>query len=688
MTASAHDYMLLQLPDRELLPSAKVFHLIQDSEGALWYATAGGGLCRDDGRHVDIFRNDAEQPELLGSNKVACLAEAGQHILIGTYHGASCLDKRDYSIRRLDEVDDYRVDDIMVARDGRIFLTSNRKIYEFSADVQLRATYPSRWNGRDAYVSRLYEGRDGRIWITQWDGGLQVLDNGQCTECHWPIVTPLSDVVQDPTSADLWISTLWHGIVRYNPVQGTVTPQQAATGRAFHDLQLTADGKRLWAATDDGLSLFALGDTLTALPTDSFMPRGNLILHRLSLDHQGRLLVASSDPGAMVVADAPCQPWFNDTVADGPVRWVVRERQGLIRRDGDGERTVDIGRNLTTAFTRRHDGGIWITDGSWLIACTVDGVTPLCPLPARPEAMADDGRGTLWFSSGRDVQRLSLDSLKVDTVVSLANVSQLATTADGVLWMGTIYGKIYRHTNGTTTLDDYASDPDGDPIMWLANEEDRLIIGSNRTTRIYDTRRHTLRQQSRTTSADTYAIELEETLPGQWWSRPGRVTTEHWPKSWPTLLICGLLLCGLLLLFAYYRITLRQQRNRFLRQIQNISAASPAVDANAIGHEETFMQKAVALVEAHLADDSYSVELLGQDLCMSRMTLYRKIQQHTGQKPTQFIRTIRLRHAARLLSESRMSVSEICYATGFSSVSYFSRCFRSVYGVPPTQYGH
>ena len=71
---------------------------------------------------------------------------------------------------------------------------------------------------------------------------------------------------------------------------------------------------------------------------------------------------------------------------------------------------------------------------------------------------------------------------------------------------------------------------------------------------------------------------------------------------------------------------------------------------------------------------------------MSRMTFYRKIQSATGQKPTEFIRTIRLRRAAELLREGRMTVTEVSYATGFSSVSYFSRCFRAMFGTAPTNF--
>ena len=99
-----------------------------------------------------------------------------------------------------------------------------------------------------------------------------------------------------------------------------------------------------------------------------------------------------------------------------------------------------------------------------------------------------------------------------------------------------------------------------------------------------------------------------------------------------------------------------------------------------------WLKKAIDMVEQHLADEHYSVEQLSADLCMSRMTFYRKIQSATGQKPTEFIRTIRLRRAAELLHEGRLTVTEVSYATGFSSVSYFSRCFRTLFGVSPTQF--
>ena len=130
---------MLTLPRLEQLSSQHVTQVIQDAEGFLWYATEGGGVCRDDGRQMTVFRSDAERPDLLGSNDVASIAAAGRYIIIGTYHGANLLDKQGYSIRRLTEVDDKRVDDIIVSeKNGHWWLTSNKKVYEYADGNLLR----------------------------------------------------------------------------------------------------------------------------------------------------------------------------------------------------------------------------------------------------------------------------------------------------------------------------------------------------------------------------------------------------------------------------------------------------------------------------------------------------------------------------------------------------------------------
>ena len=60
------DYILRPIPTQQQLPVASIHTLLQDQEGFMWYATRGGGLCRDNGYHIDVFRSDRLHPTLMG----------------------------------------------------------------------------------------------------------------------------------------------------------------------------------------------------------------------------------------------------------------------------------------------------------------------------------------------------------------------------------------------------------------------------------------------------------------------------------------------------------------------------------------------------------------------------------------------------------------------------------------------
>ena len=108
--------------------------------------------------------------------------------------------------------------------------------------------------------------------------------------------------------------------------------------------------------------------------------------------------------------------------------------------------------------------------------------------------------------------------------------------------------------------------------------------------------------------------------------------------------------------------------------------------AQAVNREPELILQVRALVEQHLEDGEYGVEQLAQDLCMERTGLYKKLTALTHTTPVAFIRSIRLHHAAVLLQEGKQSVNEIAELTGFSSPSYFTKCFKKEFGVLPSEY--
>ena len=102
--------------------------------------------------------------------------------------------------------------------------------------------------------------------------------------------------------------------------------------------------------------------------------------------------------------------------------------------------------------------------------------------------------------------------------------------------------------------------------------------------------------------------------------------------------------------------------------------------------DEKFMSKAVETIKNEISNADFNVENLGQEIGMSRGHLHRKMKGLVGQNPSEFIRTIRLKQAAHILSNENISVSEISYLVGFSSPSYFASCFHKQFGLTPTEY--
>ncbi len=102
--------------------------------------------------------------------------------------------------------------------------------------------------------------------------------------------------------------------------------------------------------------------------------------------------------------------------------------------------------------------------------------------------------------------------------------------------------------------------------------------------------------------------------------------------------------------------------------------------------DEQFMRKVLELVEKNISSTDFSIELMSRDLGMSRTMLYKKILALTGKPPLEFLRSLRLKRAALLLSKSQMNVSEIAFLVGFNDPKYFSKHFKNEFGVLPSKY--
>lgn len=111
--------------------------------------------------------------------------------------------------------------------------------------------------------------------------------------------------------------------------------------------------------------------------------------------------------------------------------------------------------------------------------------------------------------------------------------------------------------------------------------------------------------------------------------------------------------------------------------VKNIADSAP---------DEKFLKEIISLIEKNITDSDYTTDSLAADMAMSRMSLYRKMKALTGQTPSDFIRTVRLKAAAELLKSGQRNVSEVCYLTGFATPQNFTKHFKDMFGVVPSQY--
>ena len=175
---------------------------------------------------------------------------------------------------------------------------------------------------------------------------------------------------------------------------------------------------------------------------------------------------------------------------------------------------------------------------------------------------------------------------------------------------------------------------------------------------------------------------------------------------WMALGVIILLLLTILLFYLYHLKKIAIQRERVVNTLWNLKqedvptipedskqqeAAGPAdiddpsetVKENEPVAVSLFITRFKEVVESRLADSEVSVEDLAADMNLSRVQLYRKVKSITDSSPVELLRNARLNRAYQMLLTTDKSVSEVAYAVGFTSPSYFTKCFKEEYGMVP-----
>ena len=129
-----------------------------------------------------------------------------------------------------------------------------------------------------------------------------------------------------------------------------------------------------------------------------------------------------------------------------------------------------------------------------------------------------------------------------------------------------------------------------------------------------------------------------------------------------------------------------------IKSRQKLSEAfskNPLVLANTMATSSAdtdFILKLQEIIHANLNNPEFKINDIAEMVHMSRASFYRKIKGVLDMTPNDYLRLERLKTAARLLKDKRYHINEVCYMVGFSSTSYFAKCFQKQFGVLPKKF--
>lgn len=137
---------------------------------------------------------------------------------------------------------------------------------------------------------------------------------------------------------------------------------------------------------------------------------------------------------------------------------------------------------------------------------------------------------------------------------------------------------------------------------------------------------------------------------------------------------------------------LRMQINNLLnsrQRLRELFASSPALSPVEIAvskKDQAYIERLNSEIEKHLLDVNFSIDTLSDFMNMSRSNFYRKIKSISGMSPNDYLKTIRLKKAAELLLSQDYRINEVYEQAGFSSSSYFAKCFKEQFGMLPREF--
>lgn len=508
---------------------------------------------------------------------------------------------------------------------------------------QVHTFYPAQLGISEGSVFALYRDRGGIIWLGDGWNIFRSVDKGRTFEKMEQFgYAYMRDILEDK-SGNIWVATMGNGILRYNPQTDQMVKYQCVPGDSTsigtnEVTGITEDSKGLlWFSTD----------------------RGGLLCFNPETGRFRTYTKANGLPDNVtykVVEDAQHRIWFGTDRGLVCLHPETDCLQIFTRNDGLPDNQFNYKSALAAS-----DGTIWMG--------TINGLVSFNPQIVRRNTFVPPVYITGMYVQGREtpfpadgVQLPYRSNVGFDFVAlsyTSPGANRYAYKMEGI-------DNDWNYTSAAHTAS-YAQLPPGDYLF--------RVRGSNND--------------------------------GVWNQEEATLSVRILPPWWRTVwayLIYIIVVSGsfVLSLRAYRRREVQKIREQqllaelarereshrthemFINQI-TYGACTPQGDAMSRADEQ-LMSQLIAKVRENLSDANYNVEALAAAMNMSRSSLHRKIKALTDLSSLDFIRIIRLKHAAELLQEGELRINEICDRVGFQSPSYFAKVFQKQFGVTPTEF--
>ncbi len=102
--------------------------------------------------------------------------------------------------------------------------------------------------------------------------------------------------------------------------------------------------------------------------------------------------------------------------------------------------------------------------------------------------------------------------------------------------------------------------------------------------------------------------------------------------------------------------------------------------------DDNFLKEMIRIISEHIDDSEFSASVLHEQSHWSEKQIYRKLKQLTGKTVSEFIRDVRMDKAAAYLIQGKLTIKEVMFKVGYTSQSYFTKCFKERFGILPSEY--